>query len=218
MIETVKSYASQPTQVILKEKPERNIRNQCLNDLNHISLQDSDKTQKFSLLPGNCHPAGFKVQNLGKPIFLKHLFQWMRYDNRAVLAKLFGKQIRTILNPLLRKLQGRKIRYNQYLVPGGFKAVPDNEDKPEDLFLMKLDGSPIKENEFYQVWMTNYHWNGGADVRSRALFHDSQLLRRDTKFLRERVFDFLKQDQPRLPKSCLRFLEPLKKRNLISGQ
>ena len=38
LIETVKSYASQPTQVILKEKPERNIRNQCLNNLNHISL------------------------------------------------------------------------------------------------------------------------------------------------------------------------------------
>ncbi len=218
LIETVKSYASQPTQVILKEKPERNTRNQCLNNLNHISLQDSDKTQKFSLLPGNWHPAGFKVEDLGKPILRKHLFQWMRYDNRAVLAKLFGKQIRTILNPLLRKLQGRKIRYNQYLVPGGFKAVPDNEDKPEDLFLMKLDGSPIKENEFYQVWMTNYHWNGGADVRSRALLHDSQLLRRDSRFLRERVFDFLKQDQPQLPKSCLKFLEPLKKPNLISGQ
>ena len=62
----------------------------------------------------------------------------MRYDNRAVLAKLFGKQIRTILNPLLRKLQGRKILYNQHLVPAGFKGVPDNEDKPEDLFLMKL--------------------------------------------------------------------------------
>ena len=90
----------------------------------------------------------------------------MRYDNRAVLAKLFGKQIRTILNPLLRKLQGRKIRYNQYLVPRGFKAVPDKEDKPDDLFLMKLDGSSIKENEFYQVWITNYHWNGGADIRS----------------------------------------------------
>ncbi len=66
--------------------------------------------------------------------------------------------------------------------------------------------------------MTNYHWNGGADVRSRALLHDSQLLRTDTKFLRERVFDFLKQDQTQLPKSCLRFLDPLKKRNLISGQ
>ena len=84
LIETVKSYESQPTQVILKEKHERNIRNQCLNNLNHISLQDSDKTQKFSLLPGNWHPAGFKVQNLGKPILRKHLFQWMRYDNRAV--------------------------------------------------------------------------------------------------------------------------------------
>ncbi len=66
--------------------------------------------------------------------------------------------------------------------------------------------------------MTNYHWNGGADVRSRVLLHDSQLLRRDTKFLRERVFDFLKQDQPQLPKSCLRFLEPFKKPDLISEQ
>ena len=66
--------------------------------------------------------------------------------------------------------------------------------------------------------MTNYYWNGGPDVRSRALLHDSQLLRRDSKFLRERVFDFLKQDQPQLPKSCLRFLQPFKKRNLISGQ
>ena len=65
--------------------------------------------------------------------------------------------------------------------------------------------------------MTNYHWNGGADVRSRALLHDSQLLRRDTKFLRERVFDFLKQDQPQLPKSCLRFLQPLKKTELDFG-
>ena len=96
--------------------------------------------------------------------------------------------------PVITKSTGLadSIRYNQYLVPGGFNAVPDNEDKPDDLFLMKLDGSPIKENEFYQVWMTNYHWNGGADVCSRALLHDSQLLRRDTWFLRERVFDFLK--------------------------
>ena len=47
LIETVKSYASQPTQVILKEKPERNIRNQCLNNLNHISLQDSVKNSKI---------------------------------------------------------------------------------------------------------------------------------------------------------------------------
>ena len=86
------------------------------------------------------------------------------------------------------------------------------------MFLMKLDGSPIKENEFYQVWMTNYHWNDGADVCSRALLHVSQLLRRDTRFLGERVFDFLKQDQPQLPKSCLKFLEPLKKPNLISEQ
>ena len=69
-----------------------------------------------------------------------------------------------MLNPLLRKLQGRKIRYNQYLVPRGFKAVPDKEDKPDDLFLMKLDGSPIKENECYQIWMTNYHW--GAEPMS----------------------------------------------------
>ena len=119
LIETVKSYASQPTQVILKEKPERNIRNQCLNNLNHISLQDSDKTQKFSLFPVNWHPAGFKVVNLGKPILRKHLFQWMRYDNRAVLAKLFGKQIRTMLNPISENCRDGKFVITNTLFPEG---------------------------------------------------------------------------------------------------
>ncbi len=58
--------------------------------------------------------------------------------------------------------------------------------------------------------MTNYHWNGGSDIRSRALLHDSQLLKREQRFLRDAVFDFLAAKHPKLPLSYKQFLEQSK--------
>jgi hypothetical protein len=94
-------------------------------------------------------------------------------------------------------------------VPGGFEAVPVVEDGPVRLSLKEWNGSTIREDELYKVWMTNYHWNGGSDIRSRAFLHDSQLLKREQRFLRNAVFDFLAAKHPKLPLSCKQFLEPI---------
>jgi 2',3'-cyclic-nucleotide 2'-phosphodiesterase (5'-nucleotidase family) len=209
MLESVRNYRSQPSKVILKEIPEKVVRNDCLSKLSHVALQQPGKESKFSLLPGSWHTADIKREDLGKPILRKHLFQWMRYDNLPVLANLYGLQIRIMLNPMLRKFQERRIRSSTYLVPGGFEAVPVVEDGPVRLSLKEWNGSTIREDELYKVWMTNYHWNGGSDIRSRALLHDSQLLKREQRFLRDAVFDFLAAKHPKLPLSCKQFLEPI---------
>ena len=59
--------------------------------------------------------------------------------------------------------------------------------------------------------MTNYHWNGGLDILSRALLHDSQLLKRDQRFLRDAIFAYIAAKHPKFPFSCKQFLEPIRK-------
>ena len=60
--------------------------------------------------------------------------------------------------------------------------------------------------------LTNYHWNGGSDLRSRTLLHPSQLVRREETYLRELVFDLLSDSGTKLPRPCRSFLEPDEKK------
>ena len=135
MLESILNYRSHPSKVILKENPQKVVRNDCRSKLSDVALQKPGKESKFSLLLGSWHTADIKREDLGKPILRKHLFQWMRYDNLPVLANLYGRQIRIMLNQMLPKLQERRIRSSTYLVPGSFEAVSVVGDGPVRLSL-----------------------------------------------------------------------------------
>ena len=151
----------------------------------------------LSLLP-EWAPSDSKNETAGlSSVTRSDLFEWIRYDNRLVLANLFGRQIEILLQPFFRNKKGVNVRRSSILAPGGFIW-----EKKKSNILKKRNGSRIQAGEQYPVWLTNYHWNGGAGLSSKALIQKEQLLKKEISYFRDEVFAYLQNPGVFLPKAC----------------
>ncbi|MBF0350767.1 MAG: metallophosphoesterase [SAR324 cluster bacterium] len=116
----------------------------------------------------------------------KHLFDWMPYFNKIVRASISGSQL-TMLKRLERKKQKRPGRQ--------IYVVPD------------LDQKKLVADQFYSIWFTNYHWNGGSGITLESLIEPEQKRNLSQQILQEYIFYYLRKFPEQLPEICKGFLK-----------
>ena len=72
--------------------------------------------------------------------------------------------------------------------PGGFVPELDNSSEGNRLYLKYPQGQASLLEKKFRVWLTNFSLNGDEDLSVKALFHQSQLLKKEPLYLRELIF------------------------------
>ncbi|MGK5093197.1 metallophosphoesterase [Deltaproteobacteria bacterium TL4] len=205
-LEQMEHYLDSPSEVVITRAPTKALFESCGQLLTHKAVTESNPESPYSLLPSGWRWEFISEDEFGKPLKRRHLFRWIPYDNELVRVQLYGRQIEILLEHYFRQKKGQFYHFNAWLYPGGFEqngmASLQNNAKqsqiPPDIKLFR--------QESYAVWMTNYHWNGGAGLAGKALLPSSPWLTRQTVSLREFLFSYLKKNQVPLPSSCQSFL------------
>ena len=201
----VEKYLAKPTTVFFKRFPDKTELLDCGIGLSYSAVKQIE-SETFSLLPWWLFWEKLPESDLGQTLRREHFFRWLPYDNRLVLARLFGRQIEILLESYRRKQLGWYARSSTILAPGGFVAVIDNSSRESRLYLTNLAGQALDSEKMYPVWLTNFHWNGGGGLAAKALLHSSQLLRKEPLHLRELIFQELRKKSFKLPEKCKTFL------------
>ena len=105
-----------------------------------------------------------------------------------------------------RKKLGWYERSTVIITQSGFVAELDNSSKGNRLYLKYLRGQALLTEEKYLVWLTNFHWNGGGVLDAKALLHPSQSIKKEPLYLRELIFQYLRQSYVKLPEKWKSFL------------
>jgi len=161
----------------------------------------------FSLLPALWRREFPRDVVAGPPVRRRDLHRWIAYDNALVLAALTGRQIELLAAPYARHLRGMGGRRSAVLFPGGLTLAPGEGDEPEGRVLGPA-GRPLAPHRRYAVWLTDYHWNGGAGLARQALLHPSQRLGTAPVRLRAALLSRLTDPALSLPPACASFLAP----------
>ena len=206
-MEQVRQYLETPTAVELHAIPDREEFYQCGAALSHQAFNGSAGTAILSILP-RWKWREMSPQELQHPLKRLHLFRWLPYDNFLVQARLYGEQIRILLNSYQRLLEEKSFRSSSLLFPGGFQADLQNNQGRPSLNLMQNEET-MAPSALFRVWMTNYHWNGGGGMRGEALIHASQKIAKSPQTLRDLVFSYLQFFSGELPPICATFLRKI---------
>ena len=204
-LEKVEKYLAEPTTVFFKRFPNKTELQDCGIGLSYLAAKQLE-SGTLSLLPWWWRWEKLSESDLGQPLRREHFFRWLPYDNRLVLAKLYGRQIEIMLESFRRKQLGWYARSSTILAPGGFVAKIADSSKRPRFNLTNLAGQTLEPEKMYRVWLTNFHWNGGGGLAAKALLHSSQLLRKESLHLRELIFQYLKKTSVTLPEKCELFL------------
>ena len=195
----VERYMNQKTALILMQMPNPIEFRQCGLHLMRSALNAATQQKALALLPEWKWRDGAFPQ-VREPLRRRHLFQWMRYDNRGILVKLYGQQIKILLTTWHRQRKQRRIRLSSLLWPVGFSLQEQTQT-------WRINNLPLQKYKKYSVWITNYHWNGGSGVAHSALLDKSQVQLASKEFIKELVFQLLRKKEMLLPLACQSFLE-----------
>ena len=192
-LQQVKSYLMEKTFFQVKQIPQLEIFQKCGAMLAHHALKKFGQSNAFSAFsPFSKYAlAKLKANRIGTTILRRDLFVWIPYDNFAILSQLYGQQITKLFFPFMRWKEGKRIQQSSVIMPSGF------------------DLKALKPSKLYQIWISNFHFNGGGGLRSLALIHDSQKKLQTSASLRDTIFQFLLTSK-QLPSSCANFLNYVK--------
>ncbi|MCH8843489.1 MAG: hypothetical protein IID61_11010 [SAR324 cluster bacterium] len=204
------------TAVRIKSVPETRQFHRCSAALVHEAAMEMARnegmgaTPAYSLLPMLWRVHLPDANDVGSTVRRAHLYRWMIYEERPVLASLTGRQMALLLEPFLRY----KRRLSQFpgnvLNPGGLTLRHAAKGTEVLRLADAASGEELARHQRYPVWMGDFHWNGGGGIARKALVHPSQQRAALEATLREGVFDLLADPATVLPAHCNAWLEPVR--------
>ncbi len=206
-IQNAVGYMEEPTLVHINAAPDRLQLEECGTRLSHQAVTKKWGRDDLTLFPQRWYKSKDDDRDVNSPLRRRHLFNWIRYDNKPVLTRLYGRQMVRLLEPYIGYRSGRRVRSSAVLAPGGIIVRHNASGSEAYTRLINKEGFALGLKSLYRVWMTNYHWNGGSGIASRAMLHQTQLIRKEPFFLRDLVFENLSDPAMELPEECGVFLK-----------
>lgn len=206
-----RAWLDVPLGVRLLRHPRSAAFHRCTGELGHHAVlrwqaragKEIATPTTLSLLPGLWHLDASALPPAGAPLRRGHLWQWLPYDNRLLLATLFPRQVGLLLQDYADHQRERRVRYAGVLYPGGMRVALKGGGLPAPL---TMAGAPWPPGKAQRVWLTGYHAFGGAGLAPRALLHPSQRLLLSPMRHRDAVEALLRDRKTPLPSACEAFL------------
>jgi 2',3'-cyclic-nucleotide 2'-phosphodiesterase (5'-nucleotidase family) len=206
-----RAWLAVPLGVRLLRHPRRGAFNRCTGELGHRAVLRWQALARgsvaapatLSLLPGLWHLDARALPPAGEPLRRGHLWQWLPYDNRLLLAELYPRQVGLLLQDYADHQRQRRVRYAGVLYPGGMQVALKGGGLPTPL---TMDGAPWPSGTARRVWLADYHAFGGAGLAPRALLRPSQWLTLSPMRHRDAVEALLRDRAAPLPPDCATFL------------
>lgn len=101
-----------------------------------------------------------RVKELGPVVTLGDFMSCFPYDDSLTRFKITGAQLKIIFNHIMRS-ENRDGEGENYQVNKGVEAVYN--DKQHALVSLKINGSPVEDDQTYTICIQGYHYNNCID-------------------------------------------------------